>query len=277
MFVSASLDQVVASLSSAPVSKPETLAMAATLVRAGSGEVAPGDSITVPVTAEGVPPGSPLAAATIEVRYDPAVLDATACNVDPGGIFDSGLCNPNFDNDGIDPDAVRFNVTSVLGVSGDLLLTNITFNAVGQPSDTGVLNVSISAFADPDGNPVPVTSQDGEMCLTPCDPDGDGWASADELYMGTDPNSACASTATSSDEAPPDAWPVDFNDNQRAAMDDVIFAFVTTLAPDGLNQPVVGGLERVDLNVDGFVNMQDIIFGYVTMLAPNGLNTMCSP
>ncbi|MEE8347861.1 MAG: cohesin domain-containing protein, partial [Dehalococcoidia bacterium] len=235
------------------------------------------DSITVPVTVEGVPPGSPLAAATIEVRYDPAVLDATACNVDPGGIFDSGFCNPNFDNDGINPDAVRFNVTSVLGLSSDLLLTNITFKAVGQPGDTGVLNVSISAFADPDGNPVSVTGQDGETCLTPCDPDGDGWASADEFYMGTDPNSACASTALYNDEDPPDAWPVDFNDDQRAGMDDVIFAFVTTLAPDGLNQPVVGGLERVDLNGDGFISLQDVIFGYVTMLAPTGLNTTCSP
>jgi hypothetical protein len=84
-------------------------------------------------------------------------------------------------------------------------------------------------------------------------------------------------TPTSHDEGPPDAWPVDFNDDQRAGMDDVIFAFVTTLAPNGLNQPAVGPLVRVDLNSDGLVNMQDVILGYVTKLAPAGLNATCTP
>lgn len=267
----------VAGLASRIVPMGVPQAMTTTVLRAGSGEVAPGGSIAVPVTAEDVPPGSPLAAATIEVRYDPSVLDATACTVDPGGVFDSGICNPDFDNDGIDPDAVRFNATSVLGVSGDLLVANITFEGQGQSGDTSGLNVVISVFADPGGNPVPVSGQDGQICLTPCDTDGDRYATADELYMGTDPNKACADTSTSHDEGPPDAWPVDFDDDQRAGLQDVIFGFVTTLAPDGLNQPAAGGLERVDFNGDGFINMQDAIYGYVSNLTPDGLNTRCTP
>ena len=60
-------------------------------------------------------------------------------------------------------------------------------------------------------------------------------------------------------------------------MHDVILAFVTTLAPDGLNQPAVGPLVRVDFNGDGFISMHDAIFGYVTSLPGVGLNATCTP
>ena len=103
-----------------------------------------------------------------------------------------------------------------------------------------------------------------------------------ECYLGTDPNDGCAGTTTVNDEGPPDAWPLDFNDDQRAALQDVLFAFVTTLAPyGGLNSPVALDppvLQRVDFNGDGIVKLQDVLLGYVTKLAPlGGLNTMCTP
>jgi hypothetical protein len=109
------------------------------------------------------------------------------------------------------------------------------------------------------------------------DPDGDGFTDHIEAHVGTDPDDPCAATLGQNDEGPPDVWPVDFNDDQKAGMQDIIFAFVTTLAPDGLNQPATGPLVRVDLNGDGFINMVDVIFGYVFKLAPTGLNTMCTP
>ena len=109
------------------------------------------------------------------------------------------------------------------------------------------------------------------------DDDCDGFSTVREVYLGTDPNLRCASTPATGDEGPPDVWPVDFNDDQRANNQDVIFAFVTTLAPNGLNQPATGLLVRVDLNGDGFINIQDVIFGYVTRIAPTGLNTICTP
>ena len=116
------------------------------------------------------------------------------------------------------------------------------------------------------------------LWLTPLgDEDCDGWRTDQESYVVTDPNDPCAATATPGDEDPPDAWPVDFNDDQRANMQDVIFAFVTSLYPIGLNQPASGSLVRVDLNGNGFINMQDVILGYVTKLAPAGLNTFCTP
>ena len=55
-------------------------------LQVGSGEMAPGGSISVPVTAD--LGGDLLGAGTVEIRYDPAVLDATGCNEDPEGRFD---------------------------------------------------------------------------------------------------------------------------------------------------------------------------------------------
>jgi hypothetical protein len=121
--------------------------------------------------------------------------------------------------------------------------------------------------------------------VPPGDDDCDGFTTNDEIYYGTDPDKPCAATgwmtgdgqAGVDDEGLPDLWPIDFNDDQKAGMQDVIFAFVTTLAPDGLNQTATPPLDRVDFNGDVWINMQDVILGYVTRLAPNGLNTMCTP
>jgi len=123
--------------------------------------------------------------------------------------------------------------------------------------------------------------RDTEIKIADMDSDGDGFTNAAELYMGTDPFKACADTSTANDEALPDAWPVDFNDDQKASLADVVFAFVTTLAPyGGLNISVnldPSVLRRVDLNGDGFIDLQDVVYGYVTKLAPEGLNKTCTP
>jgi hypothetical protein len=109
------------------------------------------------------------------------------------------------------------------------------------------------------------------------DGDCDGWTTDREDYLITDPTDACAATPGQNDEGPPDVWPVDLNDDQKGSMQDVIFAFVTTLAPDGLNQDAIPPLNRVDMNGDTWINMQDVILGFLTRLAPTGLNTMCTP
>jgi len=101
------------------------------------------------------------------------------------------------------------------------------------------------------------------------DQDNDGFPDWVERYIGTKPLSACPETATLNDE-PIDAWPPDFNDDKKVNMQDVIFGYVTSLAPNGLNQPATGWLRRMDLNTDGFIDMQD-----VNMLLP--LDTYCSP
>ena len=36
-----------------------------------------------------------LGAATVEIEFDPSVLDAISCDSDPDNDFDSGFCNPD--------------------------------------------------------------------------------------------------------------------------------------------------------------------------------------
>lgn len=43
--------------------------------------------------------------------------------------------------------------------------------------------------------------------------DCDGWSTADEGTIGTDPNDPCANTSAANDEAD-DRWPADFDDNR---------------------------------------------------------------
>jgi hypothetical protein len=135
------------------------------IVRVGSGSVPPGGSIVIPVEALDVSADG-LGAATIEIRYDPTVLDATGCTADPSGVFDSALCNPDFASD-----TVRLTVVSTLGVSDDSLLAEITFQAVGSTGDCSTLDAVVLTFANPSGNPIPVIDQDGELCILVADGD----------------------------------------------------------------------------------------------------------
>ena len=130
-------------------------------------------------------------------------------------------------------------------------------------------------FEDP-GCMVLDADGDGSLNHEDGDDDNDSFSDAEEESLGTLPVTACAATPSADDEDT-DAWPIDFHDDQRAGMQDLIFAFVTTLYPLGLNQAAVGPLVRVDMNGDNWINIQDVIFGYVTKLAPTGLNKTCTP
>ena len=54
------------------------------------------------------------------------------------------------------------------------------------------------------------------------DTDGDAFNDGAEVFMGTGPLSGCAANNVAGNEGPPDAWPYDFNDNQRADLSDVL-------------------------------------------------------
>jgi hypothetical protein len=144
-----------------------------TTLSIASGQVAAGASVTLPVTAA-LPAGRSVRDAIVEVRYDPAVVDATACRVDPDGLFDFALCDVNYDDDENDPDAVRFGLVSISGVTGTLLMANLTFQAVGAAGMSSTLDLVPVAFADPGTALLPVTGQDGEIVITatllPCYP-----------------------------------------------------------------------------------------------------------
>lgn len=132
---------------------------------AGSGQVAEGGRLVIPVTLE-VSGGALMGAGAIEVRYDPAVLRAVACHADPDRVFDSALCNPAYDADGVAPDAVRLNFASLGGRGGSALLAEITFEALGVAGSQSTLAALPQALADAQGTALAATPHDGLVTVT---------------------------------------------------------------------------------------------------------------
>jgi hypothetical protein len=137
-------------------------------VRAGKGSAEASASVAVPIEALNlISPG--LGQAIIDVNYDPAIVNATACQANPNAAFTSGQCDLNYNRDGIYPDTVRFNITAASGVTADSLLASVTFQAVGKSFARSLLGVLPVAFIDANGANMPVTGLDGLVCVTACE------------------------------------------------------------------------------------------------------------
>ena len=98
------------------------------LVRIGDGSppnytLAFGSQVTVPVE---VVDAAGLAAATISLSYDPAVVRAVECQRPAVSSFDGGACNI-----AAGPGQLTFNVISILGVTGTHR------NRANSPAPTG--------------------------------------------------------------------------------------------------------------------------------------------
>ena len=99
------------------------------------------------------------------------------------------------------------------------------------------------------------------------DDDCDRFTTAIENFVGTSAIVGCAATAMADDEALPDNWPVDFNDDQSANLTDIfkIVPHLNTADDDPGSSP------RFDLSTDGVINLTDI-FKVVPFL-----NLSCAP
>jgi Thrombospondin type 3 repeat/Cohesin domain len=87
------------------------------------------------------------------------------------------------------------------------------------------------------------------------DPDCDGFSTTQESFVGTDPTRHCAATSTANDEPLPDAWPVDFNNDQKANLSDVLkYSPVFNTTGPGLPYQ-----KRFDLNGDNHINLSDVL------------------
>jgi hypothetical protein len=111
-----------------------------------------------------------LGAATVVVGYDPAVLGVAGCQPNPE--FDLGLCNPQFDRDADgEPDAVRFNVVSLGGLSAvddvPLNLADITWAVAGRPEvgTVSTLEVEVLTFDRWDATPITVAAENGQVTV----------------------------------------------------------------------------------------------------------------
>jgi CSLREA domain-containing protein len=99
------------------------------------------------------------------------------------------------------------------------------------------------------------------------DSDCDGFTTDDENFMGTLPLDACADTPGVDDEPPPDAWPFDHNDDQRAALGDALqYTGKINTEPPGPPYD-----ERYDLNADDRISLADVL-KYIGVM-----NLTCTP
>ena len=111
------------------------------------------DTITVPVTID-ITDGL-LGVTTLEIQYDPNVLEPIDCIKNPDGIFDAMTCNKDYETDGINPDVVRFSALSASGISGRLLhIVDLHFTLIGEVGTEPVLNSTIETGSDPGGTPL---------------------------------------------------------------------------------------------------------------------------
>ncbi|MCH7999340.1 MAG: YncE family protein [Chloroflexi bacterium] len=99
------------------------------------------------------------------------------------------------------------------------------------------------------------------------DGDYDGFADSTELFVGTNAVDACANTPATDDEGLPDAWPFDFNDNQRADLSDVLgyIPVFNSFFPIAPYDP------RYDLDASGGITLGDVL-SYIPVF-----NLTCTP
>ena len=135
------------SIADLPTSKPDNF-------YADTAPITSEHPVTVTVRAVDVPADG-LGAAKLEVQYDPAILANPVCQVNQDDFF--GICNPNFEQDGSAPDAIRFNLASTTGVTGDFPMADIVFERIGGSTEEGGLNVEILLASDPNTIPISLT------------------------------------------------------------------------------------------------------------------------
>lgn len=130
------------------------------IVRIGSGQGDQSTEVTVPLEALGVTE-PPLGAITVDIVYDDS-LEPTAWS-DDGSPLDYVWCNLNSA-----PNTISCTGISAAGLSGDILVANLTFHLIGPCDECDPLDAQIVTFADTDGNPIAATDEDGEICINPC-------------------------------------------------------------------------------------------------------------
>jgi hypothetical protein len=150
-----------------PTPEPTPTPTPAPYAWTGFGMVEPTQTVTIPVGANYLNfPG--LGAGTIDLHYDPAVLEPVSCQANPNSDFDGASCTVDYEQDGINPDIVRFELSSAAGLTGDRLLAKIAFRAKGASGSHSPLLVLLQAFSTPGGQPISAPAYPGRVCIAPC-------------------------------------------------------------------------------------------------------------
>ena len=134
--------------------------MVPVIVRMESGYAAPGGSVTLTLETLNIPdPG--LGAFTIDVSYDPSIIEPTAFAPGPG--FDSLVCNPAHTSDTVRCTGVRAGA----GAVGDLALADLTFevDAGAVLGSQSPLAVAVVTLANVDGQAIGADTKDGAITV----------------------------------------------------------------------------------------------------------------
>jgi hypothetical protein len=133
-------------------------------INAGPATVVEGASVTVGLIA--VAPPSEIGAWQIDVHYNDALLDATACVSHPAGV-----CNDSFS-----ATEVRSVGADITGIGGTAELAAITFEALGGPGSCSALGIEVMILVEPDEDPIDPVITNGAICIVGCaDITGDGF------------------------------------------------------------------------------------------------------
>jgi hypothetical protein len=103
------------------------------------------------------------------------------------------------------------------------------------------------------------------LCGQTADADNDEFADGLEAFLGTNTADACANSASANDEGPPDAWPMDLDDDQAAGTVD-LGALIPYIGVSATSLYSV----RLDVVPDGITGLVDLLlFGYYRGTTPS--------
>ena len=131
-------------------------------VQIGSESAPPGENVTVRLEVLDVPePG--LGAYTVNVSYDPAIVDPTGCVPDPGNVIGSDLpCNLNWERNDVNPDTARIGGFQMsAGLTGTVALADITFECIGV--GTSNLALTVVELTDTSAANIPRVTANGSI------------------------------------------------------------------------------------------------------------------
>jgi len=151
-----------------PTNTPTPMPTPAPFIWTEHGIVEPDNPITITIGASHLqPPG--VGDAVIDLSYDPSVVEAVACELDPDGWFDVGECDLDYERDGSATDTLRFSLSSLTGVDGFPKLVDLIFHALGSEGEITSLLVKPETFTDPQGTPIPYSAYGSFICIAPCE------------------------------------------------------------------------------------------------------------
>ena len=124
-----------------------------TVFEIGNYNIAVGGTATIPIEIKGV---TDLCAATIEIHYDPSVINVES--VDEGNLGGTLVSNINT------PGVVKLVWYTVTGKTGDFTFARLNVKAVNK--GTTELGIVVKTCADSNGNPIPTSVNNGTVIVT---------------------------------------------------------------------------------------------------------------